>query len=180
MSAPAIVADREGPLEAVVVAMALNGVIGRDGGLAWRVSDDLKWFRRVTTGKPMIMGRRTFDSIGRPLPDRDTIVVSRKAGLAVPGAFVVADLARARDLARDLATARGAFEYCVVGGAEIYAQRIGSADRMYFTEIEAEPVGDVRFPAFDPADWRISRMGRAEAGPRNDHAATFYVFDRRA
>ncbi len=135
----------------IVAAVASNGVIGRDGDLAVRIPEDLRRFKAMTMGHTLVMGRRTWDSIGRALPGRRTIVVTRQADWSAEGAD------RATSLDQALAAA-GADEVFVVGGAEIYRQALDRSDVMELTEVRAEPDGDVWFPPFDPADWlEVSR-----------------------
>ncbi|MCJ2092860.1 dihydrofolate reductase [Methylobacterium sp. J-072] len=150
----------------LVAAIARNGVIGRDNGLAWHLSSDLKRFKALTMGKPMLMGRRTWASIGRPLPGRRTLVLTRDRGFRAEGAETVHDWDAA------LAAAAGP-ELMVVGGAEIYALALPHADRLHLTEVEAEPEGDVRFPAFDRAAFRETFREAHPAGPRDEHAFAF-------
>lgn len=164
---------------ALVAAVARNGVIGADGALPWRIGDDLKWFKEKTMGKPMIMGRKTFASIGKALPGRDTIVATRDLGFAAPGAFVVHSLPAARKLALACAAERGASEICIVGGGDIYAQTMLWADRIYLTRVDAESAGDVMFPAIDPARWRETACGGAPKNERNDAACEFFILERR-
>ncbi len=173
-----ITADKEGPFLAIVVAVAENGVIGANGGLAWKISDDLKWFKRITLGKPVIMGRKTFDSIGKPLPDRDNIIVSRQTGYDPEGAFAAPDLHAAEAIARTSAAALDSLEMCVIGGGAIYEQVLPEADRIYFTKVNAIVDGDVFFPEFDPGDWRKVRVGGAEKSAKNDHSCEFLILDR--
>jgi dihydrofolate reductase len=156
---------------ALVAAVARNGVIGRDNGLAWHLSSDLKRFKALTMGKPMLMGRRTWDSIGRPLPGRRTLVLTRDRGFRAEGAEVVHDWEAA------LAAAAGT-ELMVVGGAEIYALALAQADRLHLTEVAAEPDGDVRFPAFDRAQFRETFREAHPAGPRDEHAFAFVDWER--
>lgn len=163
---------------ALVVAVARNGVIGRAGGLAWKISDDLKHFREVTLGKPVIMGRKTFDSIGRPLPQRINIVVTRRAE-PINGALIAPSIEEAVRLGADAAAQLNAEEICVIGGAEIYAQTLPLATRLYLTEVEAEIDGDAYFPEIAPALWSRQAIGRAERSSRNEHSAAFFVLDRR-
>jgi dihydrofolate reductase len=137
----------------LVVAVARNGVIGAKGTMPWHLPADLKHFKAKTLGKPMIMGRKTFDSIGRPLPGRDTIVVTRQADYGAEGIHVAASLEDALPLAADLAKARGTDEITIVGGGQIYAQAMGLATRIEYTEIDLEPEGDAHFPPLDPAVW---------------------------
>lgn len=162
---------------ALVVAVARNGVIGRDGGLAWKISDDLKRFREITLGKPVIMGRKTYDSIGRPLPERVNIVVSRSRA-PIGGGTIAGSVEEALRLGAEAAAHLDTEEICVIGGAEIYAATLPLASRIYLTEVEAEVAGDVRFPAFDQGAWSRRQTGRAERSSRNEHSAAFFVFDR--
>ncbi|KST56864.1 diacylglycerol kinase [Methylobacterium sp. GXS13] len=154
------------PAIALVVAVARNGVIGRDNGLAWHLSSDLKRFKALTMGKPMLMGRRTWASIGRPLPGRRTLVLTRDPGFRAEGAEIVHDWDAA-------VAAAAAPELMVVGGAEIYALALPHADRLHLTEVEAEPEGDVRFPAFHRAAFREAFREAHPAGPRDEHAFAF-------
>ena len=162
----------------LAVAADRNGVIGADGDLAWRISDDLKWFKANTLGKPVAMGRKTFQSIGRPLPGRDNIVVTRAGDFSAPGAFVTHSIAEALRLARVCAERRGAEEVCVIGGAEIYAQTIAEADRIYLTRVDAAVAGDVFFPEIDSRQWRETPCGGCEKNSRNEHACEFVILDR--
>jgi dihydrofolate reductase len=132
----------------LIVAVARNGVIGRDGDLPWRIPADLRFFKQVTMGKPIVMGRKTFESIGRALPGRTNIVVTRDPD------FNAADVRIARSLKDALAIAGDADEAMVIGGAQIYALALPRADRIYLTEVDAAPDGDVRFPVRDAAAWR--------------------------
>lgn len=162
----------------LIVAVAENGVIGRDGGLPWRLSSDLKTFRRLTMGKPMIMGRRTFDSIGKPLDGRDNIVVTRDPHFELPGVSACATLDEALTLARVLATTRGADEVMVIGGAAIYDAVLRDADRIYFTQVHAKPDGDRTFPALDADEWREVSRELLPKGDRDDFASTLIVYER--
>ncbi len=137
----------------LIVARARNGVIGRDGALPWQLSADLKRFKRMTVGKPVIMGRKTFESIGKPLPGRHNIVLSRDPAWRAEGVSVVANLAEAVAAAGLDPRAR-ADGIMVIGGAQIYAEALPSATRIELTEVYAEPEGDTVLPAFDPARWR--------------------------
>ena len=161
---------------ALVVAVARNGVIGAGGRLPWRLADDLQFFRRVTMGKPIVMGRKTFDSIGRPLPGRLNIVVTRDVDWRREGALSAPDLDAAIALARRHAP--DAEEICVIGGAEIYRQAAPLADRIYLTRVDATPQGDATFAAGAPGLWRETPLGSSQAGPRNDHDCAFFRLDR--
>lgn len=137
----------------LVVARADNRVIGKDGAMPWHLSEDLKRFKRITVGKPVIMGRKTFESIGKPLPGRHNIVLTRQPGWRAEGVTVVPNLAEAI-AAAGLDPRTRADAIMVVGGAEIYAQALPFATRIELTEIHAAPDGDTYFPQLDPARWR--------------------------
>ena len=139
---------------AIIAAVADNGVIGRENALPWRLPEDLRHFKRITMGKPVIMGRRTWDSIGRPLPGRTNIVITRNPSFAAAGVEVVASLEEALALAGHIAAADGVEEAVVIGGAEIYRAAIPRADRLYITEVHARFEGDARLPAIDWSQWR--------------------------
>ena len=162
----------------LIVAIAKNGVIGSDGGLAWKISDDLERFREVTTGRPVIMGRKTFDSIGRPLPNRINIVVSRSMAER-DGVIMARTVEEAIDKARRSAAEMKVGEVFVIGGAELYEATLPLADRVHLTEVDAEVSGDVRFPPLDEAQWDRRRIGRAEKSGRNQHGCEFFILDRR-
>jgi dihydrofolate reductase len=162
----------------LIVAVAENGVIGRDGGLPWRLSSDLKTFRRLTMGKPMVMGRRTYDSIGKPLDGRDNIVVTRDPFFEVAGVSACATVNEALTLARVLATTRGADEIMVIGGAAIYDAVLPIADRIYFTQVHAKPDGDRHFVSPDPASWREVSREALPKGERDDFASTLVIYER--
>lgn len=157
---------------ALVAAVARNRVIGANNGLVWRLSSDLKQFRAITWGKPLIMGRKTFDSIGKPLPGRETIVVTR-AEIAPAGVRVVHDVDAALALAEIVAAEMKANEIIVAGGGEIYAQTIGAADRLHLTEVGLAPDGDVPFPAIDPTIWREEKR---EPGVRTERDEAEFAF----
>ncbi len=147
-----------------VVAVAENGVIGRDNALPWRIKSDLQHFRAVTLGRPLVMGRRTFLSIGRPLPQRTNIVLSRDRAFAAPGVVVAEDLARALAVARGDALRRGADSIAVIGGAEIFQKLMPCVRRVELTRVHARPEGDVFFPELEPSMWReVSRTEHAAA-----------------
>ncbi len=162
----------------LVVAVAENGVIGREGGLPWRMPSDLKTFRNMTMGKPLIMGRRTLQAIGKPLDGRDNIVVTRDATFAMPGTIVVGSIDAALAEARRCAAARGADEIMVIGGADIYRQTMPVADRIYLTRIHARPEGDATFAEPEPEQWRLTERRPIAPHPRDDHTATLLVFER--
>ena len=151
-----------------VVAVARNNVIGRDGALPWRVHSDLKRFRAATMGKPMIMGRKTFASVGKALPGRETIVVTRDTSFAVPGVFVVHDIPNALTLAEERARAMGASEVAVAGGAQIFSALLPLADRIILTEIDLAPEGTEFWSGLNPQDWRETAREVVPRGPNDD------------
>ncbi len=158
---------------ALIAAVARNGVIGRGGDLPWRIPADLKYFKATTMGKPMIMGRRTFDSIGKALPGRTSIVVTRQSGFQAAGVEVAGDLDRAVEIAAGL----GAEEAMVIGGGEIYAAALPRADRLYLTEVHIEAEGDVYFPPLDRSQWReLSRDDHPAEG--ETPAFSFVILER--
>lgn len=164
----------------VIVAAAENGVIGRGNALPWHLPEDLRYFRRVTMGKPLVMGRRTFESIGRPLPGRTNIVISRNPQFRAEGTRVVASLDDALQLARDIALADGVDELLVIGGAEIYAQAIPRADRLYLTLVHAAVEGDALLPPIDWREWRETGRERHRGSGDNPHDYSFLVYERAA
>jgi dihydrofolate reductase len=157
---------------ALVAAVAANGVIGRDGALPWHLPDDLRHFRAVTLGKPVLMGRRTFESIGRPLPGRRNIVLSRGAAITVPGIETAATLQEALRRCAD------AEECCVIGGAALYAAALPLAQVIYLTRVHAAVAGDVHFPAVRWEDWRESARRDHAADERHAHAMSFLTLER--
>lgn len=164
----------------IYVAVAENGVIGRDNGLPWRLSSDLKRFKAGTMGKPIVMGRKTFESIGKPLPGRLNIVVTRDRAFRAEGAEVAGSLEEALTLARIRGRCMaGADEICVVGGGEIYRQAMPLADRLHVTHVLAAPEGDAHFPEIDPATWRLVSSQDVPAGDRDSHATRYAVYERR-
>lgn len=165
---------------ALVVARARNGVIGRDGDLPWRLSSDLAHFKAVTTGKPIIMGRKTWESLPRrPLPGRLNIVITRQWTTPLQGALVVSSIPAALAAARAHALQKGVDEVSIIGGAEIYRETLPLADRLYLTEVDAAPEGDAFFPAPDPDVWQETATVSHPAGPKDDHAFVIRTLDRR-
>ncbi len=159
----------------LVVAVADNGVIGRDGTMPWHLPADLKHFKRLTTGKPVIMGRKTFDSIGKPLPGRHNIVLTRDSGWTADGVTVVPNLAEAIAAAGLDPRAR-AGAIMVIGGAQIYTQALPIATRIELTRIHLAPNGDTRFPDLDAAVWREqARTGHPADGDAPAHDFLTYV-----
>jgi len=162
-----------------IVAVASNGVIGRDGQLPWRLPSDLKRFRKLTMGKPIIMGRKTFQSIGKPLDGRDNIVVTRDSSFLADGVLVVASVSAAVGAAMVFARERGADEVMVIGGAEIYREMLAEASRVYLTRVHCEPEGDTVFADLAPEIWKEVRREAIQPDDRDDCAATLIVLERR-
>jgi dihydrofolate reductase len=159
---------------AFVVAVAKNGVIGRNGGLPWRLSTDLKHFKKLTLGKPIVMGRRTWDSIGRPLPGRETIVITRDPNFSAEGVHVVHSIEAGLELAREQAGRLQTDTIMILGGSDIFAALLDRADIIHLTEVDLAPEGDVKFPPLESARWvEIA----CEAPPRaaNDEANVRFV-----
>ena len=168
------------PHIALVVARARNGVIGRDGGLPWRLRSDLQRFKAVTLGKPCIMGRKTWDSLPlKPLPGRLNLVLSKDESFEPKGALACLTLDEAIEIAREQAVDDGVGEVCVIGGAGLFAATLPRAKRLYVTEVEAEPEGDVIFPPFDETAWTEVSCEAVPAGEKDDHAFAFRVLERR-
>ncbi|MBB4039326.1 dihydrofolate reductase [Microvirga flocculans] len=163
----------------LVVAVAENGVIGRDNQLLWRLKTDLGRFRRLTMGKPMIMGRKTFQSIGKPLPGRETIVLTRDPGFAAEGVHVARSWEEALAKGEELAARMGADAVAVVGGAEIYALAMPHVEALFLTEVRAAPEGDAVFPAIDRSQFREMRREDHPRGPDDEHPFTFIDLERR-
>ncbi len=164
------------PPLALIVAVARNGVIGRDNGLPWHISADLKHFRELTMGKPIVMGRRTFDSIGRPLPGRHTVVLTRDQSWYHPGVEVAHDPGQALQLANRLAVTVGADEVLVAGGAELYILYLDRAVRIYRTLVHVEPKGDACFPLLGD-DWELVQD---EPGNEGRLFFSFQTLEKRA
>jgi dihydrofolate reductase len=162
----------------LIVALAENGVIGSKGTIPWRVKSDVQRLKAMTMGKPVVMGRKTFESLPRPLPGRTNIVITRDPDYRAAGAVVTPSFADARAVALGDALRRFATEIAVIGGAEIYAQWMNEADRLEVTEIHARPEGDTFFPAIDAAEWEeVARVRNSAAA--DDSADFSYVTYRR-
>lgn len=161
----------------IIVAVSENGVIGRDGRLPWHLSSDLKTFRRLTMDKPMIMGRQTFESIGKPLDGRDNIVVSRDPEFQRDGVSVCQSVHDALVLARILATTRGADEIMVIGGAAIYEAIWDQIDRIYLTRVHATVEGDRFFKPMEPGVWHQTSRDPIPKGPKDQYEATLIIYD---
>jgi len=161
------------------VARARNGVIGRSGALPWRLGADMRRFRALTLGKPVIMGRKTWESLPRqPLPGRLNLVLSRQPEYEAYGAVVCGDFAEALDIAREQAAEDGVDEVCVIGGADLFAVALSKARRVYLTEVDGTPDGDIVMPPLDEAGWREMSREAVLAGPDDEYATVFRVLER--
>jgi len=160
----------------LIVAVSENGVIGKDGGLPWRLSADLKYFKKTTMGHHLIIGRRTWDEVGKPLPGRTMVVVTRSRHFAPEGVRVAHSLEEALEIARD------DHEPFIGGGAHIYriALENNLVNRLYITRVHAKIEGDTRFPDFDLDEWELISEERHEADQRNEHSYSFLVYERRS
>ena len=156
----------------LIVAMAKNRVIGAKGAIPWHLPDELKLFKQLTMGHHMIMGRRTWESIGRPLPGRTTVVVTRHEGYRAPGAIV------AHSFDEAIAACGGDNEVFVIGGSEIFAEALPRADRIYLTTVEAAPEGDTFMPEFDRSEWRETSSQSHPRDARHPHAYHHAVYER--
>ncbi len=159
----------------LIAALSANNVIGRDNQVPWRLSTDLKRFKALTMGHHLVMGRKTYESVGKPLPGRITVVVTRQSDWTAAGVTVVHTL----DEAIRVAEAAGESEAFIAGGAEIYAQVMHRADRMYLTRVHAEVEGDTWFPEFDDvSEWRLTDAERFEADEKNEYPFSFLTYER--
>lgn len=162
----------------LVAAVADNGVIGRAGGLPWRLKSDMQHFRALTSGKPVVMGRKTYQSIGRPLKDRTNIVVSRDPALAIAHVVVAANLDAALAVARGDALRRNGDAVMVIGGGDLYAQTLAKADRLEITRVHAAPRGDAMFPPILPETWSEMRRTEYRAGADDEASFTIVTYER--
>ena len=161
----------------LIVAIAQNGVIGFEGGMPWHLSTDLKRFKATTMGKPVIMGRKTFQSIGKPLPGRLNVVISR-TDFQMYGIIGCKSLDEALDTSRQWALVNGADEICIIGGGEIYRQSLPIAGRLYVTHVMIEPEGDTLFPAIDEGEWQILSCERVAKGEKDSAETNFVIYER--
>ncbi len=156
----------------IIVAASTNNVIGVQGELPWRLPDDLKRFKQLTMGKPIVMGRRTFESIGRPLPGRQNIVITRQPQFKADGCDVVSSPAAALTAAAD------APEIMIIGGSQIYELFLPKASRLYLTRVQADIEGDAVFPAIDEQEWHLVEREAREASEANEYAFEFRIYER--
>jgi dihydrofolate reductase len=163
---------------AMIAAVAENGVIGRAGGIPWSIPSDLAFFKRTTMGKPVVMGRKQFETLRRPLKGRTNIVVTRRAEFAPEGVVTTGSLASALAEALTIAERDGGNEVMVIGGGEIYAQAMGEAGRLYISHVALSPQGDTLFPPIDPKAWRAVAEPPVEPDPRDEAAYVIRVYER--
>jgi dihydrofolate reductase len=164
---------------AMIAAVGANGVIGSDGEIPWRLPTDFAHFKRMTLGKPLIMGRKTFESIGRPLPGRTNIVVTRQADYQPEGVTVAQSVTEALEIAQRAAAADGAAEVMMGGGGEIYREAMPLAERLYVTHVDVAPAGDAYFPGIDPSIWEVEQELELERTERDSAEFKVKVYRRR-
>lgn len=172
---------QDGPAIALVVAMGENRAIGLDGGLPWHLRSDMKFFRKVTMSKPVIMGRLTYESLPRVLDGRLNIVMTRNGDVAAaPGVVVVPNLSAALEAAKGWAGEQGADEIAIIGGEAVFAEVLPRADRIYLTEVHASPEADTWFPELEPSAWEEVCREAHKAGPHDDHDFSIVILERRS
>ena len=164
----------------LIVARAANGVIGADGGLPWHISADLKHFKALTVGKPIIMGRRTYDSIGKPLPGRPNIVITRNPDFGPDGVVVAHSLDEGLECAEAAARQLGVNEICVIGGGIVYRESMDRATILHVTHVDAEIDGDAFFPAIDPEIWVPGPAENVPAGEKDEYPSRFVTYRRKS
>ncbi|MGH6663436.1 MAG: dihydrofolate reductase [Pseudolabrys sp.] len=163
----------------LVAAIGENNVIGSDGRLPWRLKSDLQHFKRLTLNRPVIMGRKTYESIGKPLKDRTNIVLTRNLGVIVPGGVLATSTNAAFDYARNDAVKRGVDEIMVIGGSDVFADTIDRASRLEITHVHAAPPGDTYFPPIDPTVWAAVSRREHSAGPDDEADFSVVTYRRR-
>lgn len=166
------------PIISILVAVAKNGVIGAKGDMPWKLSSDLKRFKADTMGKPIVMGRKTFESIGRPLPGRPNIVVTRNSEYMAEGVSVVTSLKAGLELAKAKCGELQVNEICLIGGGQLYKEAFEIANKLYVTHVLAEPEGDTWFPEIDENIWRITQKEDIPAGEKDSAATQYVVYER--
>lgn len=167
----------------LIVAVAENGIIGADGDMPWQLSTDLRRFKALTLGKPVIMGRKTFDSIGKALPGRPNFVITRNKAFDAEGVQTVASLDEAIErasqwLSNNAGNSGAANEICIIGGGQIYADAMAIADRLHVTHVMAKPEGDTRFPVIDPKIWRSVGEEAVPVGEKDNYPSLYAVYER--
>lgn len=162
----------------LIVAVAENGVMGKDNDLPWKISSDMKYFKETTMGKPIIMGRKTFQSIGKPLPGRVNIVITRDRTFTAEGVITALSLEMALEVGMNMALVKSVDEVMVIGGAEIYELCLPDADRLYLTRVHGDVEGDTIFPSLNSEDWLEASRQRYNAGEKDSHDYSLIVLDR--
>jgi dihydrofolate reductase len=165
---------------AMIVAMADNGVIGRDNQLPWHLPNDLKYFKTTTLGKPIVMGRKTFESIGRPLPGRPNIVVTTNTNFCVEGVHVAHSIDDALAIAAEKALEAGVDELMIIGGAQLYGEALSRAGRLYLTRVHADVAGDAKFPSLDMDQWQELSCQKYYSDESNPYDYSFVILQRAA
>ncbi len=160
-------------------AVADNGVIGKDNDMPWHVSSDLKRFKALTMGKPLLMGRRTFESIGRPLPGRTNVVITRDETFSSEGILIASSIEQAMELCEQDARDKGVDEIAVIGGGSIYQALWNQAEKLYVTHVHAEPDGDTFVPDIDEKIWALVSKQETVQGERDSAPMTFAIYERR-
>ncbi|WP_375451905.1 dihydrofolate reductase [uncultured Devosia sp.] len=163
----------------MIAAVAENGVIGAGQAIPWRIPSDSAYFKRVTMGKPIIMGRKQFETVGKPLPGRTNIVVTRQQGYHPRGVVVCEDIEVALGRAEDIAADDGVNEIMIIGGGELYAQLMEQADRLYISHVDLQPQGDVRFPVIVPEKWAVIDMPEVQPSEKDSATYRVKVYERR-
>lgn len=167
------------PKMAIIAAVAENGVIGDKGDMVWHIRSELQYFKKTTTGKPVIHGRKSFESLGGALPKRPNIVITRNPDYKAENVTVVDNLEDAIVKARNFANELNVDEFFIAGGSEIYRLTLPLADRLYLTEVHMRPKGETRFPDFDVSDWKITKNEFCKAQPGEDADYTLRVYERK-
>ena len=163
----------------MIAGVAENGVIGSEQTIPWRVPSDMAFFKQTTLGKPIVMGRKQYETVGRPLPGRTNIVITRQLDYAPAGVLVFHDIDSALEKAGEIALSDGADEIMIIGGGELYAQLMARADRLYISHIDLSPSGNVMFPAITPEDWAVVDLPEVLPNPKDAATYRVKVYDRR-
>jgi dihydrofolate reductase len=164
---------------AMIAGVAENGVIGSEQTIPWRVPSDMAFFKKTTMGKPILMGRKQYETVGKPLPGRTNIVITRQRDYRPEGVLVFHSIDDALAKAREIAQADGVDEIMIIGGGELYAQLMARADRLYITHIDLSPSGDVRFPAIAPEQWTVVDLPEVAPSPKDEATYRVKVYERR-
>jgi dihydrofolate reductase len=164
---------------AMIAGVAENGVIGSEQTIPWRVPSDMAFFKKTTMGKPILMGRKQYETVGKPLPGRTNIVITRQRDYQPEGVLVFHSIDDALAKAREIAQADGVDEIMIIGGGELYAQLMARADRLYITHIDLSPSGDVRFPAIAPEQWTVVDLPEVAPSPKDEATYRVKVYERR-